>query len=45
MSKFNNIVVKINVKSSKNEFNKELNNFNLESSSGTGFFITKNLII
>ena len=45
MSKFNNIVVKINVKSRKNEFNKELNNFNLESSSGTGFFITKNLIL
>jgi hypothetical protein len=45
MSKFNNIVVKINVKSRKNEFNKELNNFNIESSSGTGFFITKNLIL
>ena len=45
MSKFKNIVVKINVKSRKNEFNKELNNFNLENSSGTGFFITKNLIL
>lgn len=45
MSKFNNIVVKINVKSRINQFNKELNNFNLENSSGTGFFISKNLIL
>jgi S1-C subfamily serine protease len=40
-----NVVVKINVKSNEVDFNSPLNIRNIISSSGTGFFITKNLIL
>jgi S1-C subfamily serine protease len=40
-----NIVVKIIVKSKVFDFNNPLNSFKTESSSGTGFFIKKNLIL
>jgi hypothetical protein len=42
---FQDFIVKINVKSKINQFNKDINNFNLESSSGTGFFIKDDLVL
>ena len=40
-----NIVVKLEVKSKDIDFNSPLNTFKTENSSGTGFFITKKLIL
>ena len=40
-----NIVVKLNVKVNEINFNSPLNTRNIISSSGTGFFITKKLIL
>ena len=42
---FANYIVKINVKQNNIDFNSPLNLNNIESVSGTGFFIDKNLII
>lgn len=42
---FQDFIVKINVKSKINQFNKEVNNFNLENGSGTGFFIKDDLVL
>lgn len=40
-----NIVVKLNVKTNNIDFNNPLNLYSIYNSSGTGFFITKNLIL